>query len=96
LALPDDTRVFVCHDYKAPGRDTYAWETTIADQRASNIHIHHGIDEPTFVSMRETRDATLSMPKLILPSVQVNMRAGQLPEPEDNGVRYLRLPLNVL
>lgn len=96
LGLPDDTRVFVCHDYKAPGRDTYAWETSIAAQRASNIHIHHGVDEATFVAMRETRDATLSMPKLILPSVQVNMRAGQLPEPEDNGVRYLRLPLNVL
>ncbi|CAM4306018.1 MBL fold metallo-hydrolase [Bordetella muralis] len=95
LALPDATRVFVCHDYKAPGRDVYAWETTIADQRASNIHVHAGIDEQTFVAMREKRDATLSMPKLILPSIQVNMCAGQLPAPEDNGVRYLKLPLNV-
>jgi glyoxylase-like metal-dependent hydrolase (beta-lactamase superfamily II) len=96
LALPDDTRVFVCHDYKAPGRDVYAWETTIAQQRTSNIHIHQGVDEQTFVTMRESRDATLSMPKLILPSIQVNMCAGHLPEPEDNGVRYLKLPLNVL
>lgn len=96
LALPDETRVFVCHDYKAPGREDYAWETTIALQRSGNIHIHRGIDEQTFVTMRETRDATLSMPKLILPSIQVNMCAGNLPEPEDNGVRYLKLPLNSL
>ncbi|CAM4383316.1 MBL fold metallo-hydrolase [Bordetella tumbae] len=95
LALPDATRVFVCHDYKAPGRDIYAWETTIADQRAANIHVHSGVDEQAFVAMREKRDATLSMPKLILPSIQVNMCGGQLPAPEDNGVRYLKLPLNV-
>ncbi|OZI54330.1 MBL fold metallo-hydrolase [Bordetella genomosp. 4] len=96
LALPDATRVFVCHDYKAPGRDEYAWETTIADQRRANIHVHAGVDEQTFVAMREKRDATLSMPKLIIPSIQVNMCAGRLPEPEDNGVRYLKLPLNTL
>jgi len=96
LALPDTTRVFVCHDYKAPGRDDYAWETTIADQRRANIHVHAGVDEQTFVAMREKRDATLSMPKLIIPSIQVNMCAGRLPEPEDNGVRYLKLPLNTL
>jgi len=96
LALPDATRVFVCHDYKAPGRDRFAWETTIGQQRAHNIHIHDGIDEMTFVTMREARDATLSMPTLMLPSIQVNMCAGRLPEPEDNGVRYLKVPLNVL
>ncbi|WP_236844382.1 MULTISPECIES: MBL fold metallo-hydrolase [unclassified Bordetella] len=96
LALPEQTRVFVCHDYTAPPRDVYAWETTIGQQRASNIHVHDGIDEPTFVAMREKRDATLSMPKLMLPSVQVNMQAGHLPEPEDNGVRYLKVPLNTL
>ena len=96
LALPDATRVFVCHDYKAPGRDEYAWETTIADQRMTNIHVHAGVDEQTFVAMRQKRDATLSMPKLIIPSIQVNMCAGHLPEPENNGVRYLRLPLNAL
>lgn len=96
LTLPDATRVFVCHDYKAPGRDIYAWETTIAQQRAANIHVHSGIDKQTFVTLRETRDATLPMPELILPSIQVNMCAGQLPEPEDNGIRYLKLPLNAL
>lgn len=96
LALPDETRVFVCHDYKAPGRDTYAWETTIGQQRSANVHIHSGIDEQSFVTMREARDATLSMPKLILPSIQVNMCAGNLPPAEDNGVRYLKVPLNML
>lgn len=96
MALPAPTRVFVCHDYKTPTRDVYAWETTIARQRADNIHIHQGIDEQAFVAMRQKRDATLAMPKLMLPSVQVNMRAGHLPEPEDNGVRYLKVPLNAL
>ncbi|CAM4134693.1 MBL fold metallo-hydrolase [Bordetella tumulicola] len=96
LALPDATRVFVCHDYKAPGRDEYVWETTIAAQRGANIHAHEGIDEQTFVAMREKRDATLSMPKLLIPSIQVNMQGGRLPPPEDNGVRYLKLPLNML
>lgn len=96
LALPDETRLFLCHDYKAPGRDTYVWESTVAAQRADNLHIHDGIDEDGFVAMREARDATLAMPKLILPSVQVNIRAGHFPEPEANGVSYLKLPLNLL
>ena len=94
--LPDETRLFMCHDYKAPGRDEYAWETTVAEERARNIHVHDGIDEQTFVQMRESRDATLGMPRLILPSVQVNMRAGNLPEAEDNGVRYLKIPVDAL
>jgi glyoxylase-like metal-dependent hydrolase (beta-lactamase superfamily II) len=96
LALPSETRVFICHDYKAPGRDQFAWETTVADQRASNIHCRDGIDEAQFVAMRTARDATLSMPKLILPSVQVNMYGGRLPEPEGNGRRYLKIPINSL
>ena len=96
MALPDDTRVFLCHDYKAPGRDTYAWESTIGAERNSNVHVHAGVDEETFVHTRETRDATLPTPRLILPSLQVNMRAGNLPEPETNGVRYLKLPLDLL
>jgi glyoxylase-like metal-dependent hydrolase (beta-lactamase superfamily II) len=96
LALPPETRLFLCHDYKAPGRDTYQWETTVAEQRASNVHVRDGVTEDEFVAMREARDKTLSMPKLIIPSIQVNMRAGNLPEPEDNGVRYLKVPLNRL
>lgn len=96
LALPGETRVFLCHDYKAPGRDAYAWETTIASERTSNVHVHQGVSEDEFVAMREARDRTLSMPKLILPSIQVNMRAGHLPEPESNGTRYLKLPLDIL
>jgi glyoxylase-like metal-dependent hydrolase (beta-lactamase superfamily II) len=96
LQLPDDTRVFLCHDYKAPGRDAFVWETTIGAERTGNIHIREGVSEIEFVAMREARDATLSMPRLILPSIQINMRAGQLPDPEDNGVRYLKLPLDVL
>ena len=96
LALPDATRVFLCHDYKAPGRDTYAWETTIAAERTANVHVHEGVSEEAFVAMREARDKTLSMPRLILPSIQVNMRAGHLPEPESNGTRYLKLPLDIL
>ena len=94
--LPADTRVFLCHDYRSPQRDFYAWETTIADERAGNIHVHDGVAEAAFVAMRQARDRTLDMPRLILPSVQVNMRAGQLPEPEANGTRYLKLPLNLL
>ncbi|WP_395019207.1 MBL fold metallo-hydrolase [Dongia sp.] len=94
FALPPETRVFLCHDYKAPGRDEYRWETTIAEQRARNVHIHEGVTEAAFVAMRSSRDKTLSMPKLILPSVQINMRAGILPEPESNGVRYLKLPVD--
>lgn len=96
LALSPETRLFLCHDYKAPGRDKYAWETTVAEQRKSNLHVRDGVTEDEFVAMREARDKTLSMPKLIIPSIQVNMRAGDLPEPEDNGVRYLKMPLNRL
>jgi glyoxylase-like metal-dependent hydrolase (beta-lactamase superfamily II) len=95
LALPDTTRLFMCHDYQPDGR-ALQYMTTVAEQRASNIHIRQGIDEDVFVQMREARDATLEMPVLILPSVQINMRAGHLPEPEDNGVRYLKIPLNAL
>jgi glyoxylase-like metal-dependent hydrolase (beta-lactamase superfamily II) len=96
LALPGETRMFLCHDYKAEGRDEYAWETTIAAQRAGNIHVRDGVSEDEFAAMREARDKTLDMPRLILPSVQVNIRAGLLPEPEENGVSYLKLPLNLL
>jgi len=94
LSLPDNTRLFLCHDYKAPGRDNYAWETTVAKQRADNLHIHNKISEKEFVAMREARDKTLSMPDLIMPSVQVNIRAGELPNADENGVRYLKIPLN--
>ena len=96
LSLPESTRLFLCHDYKAPGRDTYAWETTVAEQRSGNVHLHDGISEDDFVAMRKARDATLDMPRLILPSIQVNMRGGHFPEPEENGVSYLKLPLNRL
>ena len=91
--LPDDTRVFVCHDYGPGGRE-FACETTIGEQKRSNIHVHDGTTLEQFVEMRETRDASLAMPTLILPAVQTNIRAGELPEPESNGVRYLKLPLN--
>jgi glyoxylase-like metal-dependent hydrolase (beta-lactamase superfamily II) len=96
FALPGDTRLFMCHDYKAPGRDDFRYQTTVAEQRALNVHVHEGISEADFVAMRSARDATLGMPMLILPSVQVNMRAGQLPPAEDNGTRYLKIPLDVL
>ena len=96
FALPGDTRLFMCHDYKAPGRDDFRYQTTVAEQRALNVHVHEGISEADFVAMRSARDATLGMPLLILPSVQVNMRAGQLPPAEDNGTRYLKIPLDVL
>lgn len=96
LALPDEARVFLCHDYKAPGRDAFAWEATIGAQRRNNIHVHEGVSQAQFVALREARDRTLDMPRLILPSVQVNMRGGRLPEPEANGVRYLKIPLNAL
>ena len=95
LALPDDTRIFTCHDYKAPGRDVYAFESTVKEQRENNAHIA-GKSEDEFVAMREERDAALSMPKLILPAVQVNMRAGALPPAEENGVSYLKIPVNAL
>jgi glyoxylase-like metal-dependent hydrolase (beta-lactamase superfamily II) len=94
LSLPASTRLFMCHDYLPKGREKYVWETSVAEQRADNIHIHDGISEDEFVTMRTARDKTLDMPRLILPSVQVNMRAGHLPPPEDNGVRYLKVPLN--
>jgi len=96
LALPEETRIFLCHDYKAPDRDEFVWETNVGAQRAHNIHVHEGITEDEFVSMREARDATLDMPRLILPSVQVNMRAGHMPPPEDNGTSYLKIPINML
>jgi len=96
LALPDATRIFVGHDYKAPGREVFAWESTVAEQKARNIHIGAGRSKADFVALRQARDATLEMPRLILPSLQVNMRAGQMPEPEANGTSYLKLPLNQL
>jgi len=94
LSLPDDTRIFVCHDYKAEGRDVYAWETTVGAQKALNKHIGAGKSREDFIAMRTARDAQLAMPRLIIPSLQVNMRAGQMPEPEDNGVSYLKVPMN--
>ncbi len=96
FALPDETRLFMCHDYKAPGRDAFAWETTVGEQKAKNKHVHEGVTEAEFVKMRTERDAQLEMPVLILPSVQVNMRAGDLPPAEDNGTRYLKIPLDAL
>ena len=95
LAYPPETRVFMCHDYPPPSRQA-RWETTVAEQRAHNIHARDGISEDEFVAMREARDATLDMPTLLLPSVQVNVRAGELPPPEENGLSYLKIPLNVI
>jgi glyoxylase-like metal-dependent hydrolase (beta-lactamase superfamily II) len=96
LSLPEETRIFVGHDYKAPGRDEYAWETTVGEQKAKNIHVGAGKSRDEFVQMRETRDATLAMPKLIIPSLQVNMRAGQMPPADDQGNVYLKVPVNKL
>ena len=96
LSLPEQTSLHLCHDYKAPGRDTYAWETTVGEEREHNVHVHDGVSEDEFVAMREERDATLGMPRLILPSIQVNMRGGHMPEPEENGTTYLKLPVNKL
>ena len=96
LALPPQTRLFLCHDYKAPGRDVFAWETTVAEQRARNRQAHDGISEDEFVALRTKRDKELEMPVLILPSIQVNMRAGNMPPPEANGAVYLKLPVNRL
>lgn len=96
LSLPDQTGLHLCHDYKAPRRDFYAWETSIGDERLHNVHVREGVSEDEFVAMREARDATLGMPRLILPSIQVNIRGGRLPEPEDNGTRYLKLPIDTL
>ena len=94
LELPPETRLFMCHDYKAPGRDEYRWETTVADERR-NVHLAACVSEDEFVRMREARDATLSTPKLLLPSIQVNIRAGRLPPAEENGVSYLRIPVRL-
>lgn len=94
LSLPSETRLFLCHDYKAPNRDEYQHETSVAEQRAHNVHVHEGVSEEEFVKMRTERDATLGMPRLILPSVQVNMRAGQMPPAEENGQVYLKVPID--
>jgi len=94
--LPDETRLFTCHDYKVSGRDIFAWESTVSEQRRSNIHIHEGISKKSFAAFRNERDLTLAMPQLILPSIQVNIRAGDMPPPEADGVSYLKVPVNVL
>lgn len=96
LSLPDETRLFLCHDYKAPGRDEYAWETTVGQQREGNVHVKDGVTEEEFVAMRSARDKTLAMPNLIMPSVQVNIRGGRLPDPEENGVSYIKIPVNAV
>ncbi|PVH30802.1 MBL fold metallo-hydrolase [Pararhodobacter oceanensis] len=96
LALPDETRVFVGHDYKAPGREEFAWETTVAEQKAFNVHVGAGKPAEDFIAMREERDSTLAMPRLIIPSLQVNMRGGQMPPAEDNGKTYLKVPVDGL
>jgi hypothetical protein len=96
FALPGQTRMFLCHDYKAPGRDAYTWETTVAEQRAHNVHVGGGVSEEAFVAMRTARDANLKAPKLILASVQANIRAGALPEPDAMGRRFFKLPLDAL
>lgn len=93
MALPAETRLFMCHDYKAPGRDTYAWETTVGEQRKKNVHVKDGVTEDEFVAMRTARDVTLAAPRLLLPSIQVNIRAGKFPPAEANGVRYLAIPV---
>lgn len=95
LSLPAETRLFLCHDYKAPDRDDYRWDTTVSEQRQHNVQVHDGITEDEFVAMREARDATLTAPKLLLPSIQVNVRAGRFPQAEANGVRYLRIPVRL-
>ncbi len=93
LSLPPETRLFMCHDYKAPGRDDYRWESTVAEQRRNSVHVHDGVAEDDFVAMRDARDATLAVPRLLLPSIQVNVRAGRLPAAEANGVSYLKIPV---
>ncbi len=93
LALPDETRLLLCHDYKAPGRDDYRWETTVGEQRRASVHVHDGVSEDDFVAMRERRDDGLSVPKLLLPAIQVNIRAGRFHRAEANGVSYLRIPV---
>lgn len=94
--LPAQTRLFTCHDYKAPGREYYAWQSTVAEQRAANVHIREGVSEQEFIEFRTARDATLGVPKLMLPSIQVNIRAGKMPPAEDNGVAYLKLPIDAI
>jgi glyoxylase-like metal-dependent hydrolase (beta-lactamase superfamily II) len=96
LSLPPDTRLFMCHDYKAPGRDHYAWETTVSEQRTRNAHVRDGVEEGAFVAMREARDAKLAAPLLLLPSIQVNIRAGKLPPAESNDVHYLKIPVQLV
>jgi len=96
LSLPDDTKIFVGHDYKAPGREDFAWETTVGEQKAKNIHVATDKDKDAFINMRTKRDSELSLPKLIVPAIQVNMRAGQMPEAEENGQVYLKVPVNAL
>lgn len=96
MALPDETRVFVCHDYKAPGRENFAWESTVGDQKRRNVHIGAGRSMDDFVALRQARDASLAMPRLIIPSLQVNMRAGHMPPPEPDGKTYLKVPINGL
>ena len=93
MALPPETRLFICHDYKAPGRNEYAWETTVREQREKNIHVKDGVTEDEFVATRTARDSKLSAPRLLLPSIQVNIRAGNFPPAEANGVRYLTIPV---
>jgi len=95
LALPRETRLFMCHDYKAPGRDEFRWETTVGEQLDRNIHIGGGVSEDDYVAMREARDATLPVPKLLYPSIQVNLRAGRLPPAEAGGAHFLKIPLSV-
>jgi len=96
LSLPAETRLFMCHDYKAPGRDAYAWETTVGEERARNVHVHQGVSEDEFVAMRTKRDATLAAPLLLLPSIQVNIRAGKFPPAEVDGVHYLKVPIRLV
>jgi glyoxylase-like metal-dependent hydrolase (beta-lactamase superfamily II) len=96
MRLPDKTRVFLCHDYKAPNREVFVWETTMLAERTANVHLHQDVTEDQFVEMRTQRDATLEMPRLILPSIQVNMRGGHLPPPEEDGTSYLKIPVNKL
>jgi glyoxylase-like metal-dependent hydrolase (beta-lactamase superfamily II) len=95
LALPRETRLFMCHDYKAPGRATYAWESTVGEERDRSVHVHDGVTEDEFVAQRQARDATLPAPRLLLPSIQVNIRAGRFPPAEANGVRYLKIPVKL-
>jgi glyoxylase-like metal-dependent hydrolase (beta-lactamase superfamily II) len=95
LSLPPETRLFMCHDYKTPGRERYAWETTVGEERTNNVHVKDGVSEEEFVAMRQARDATLAPPELLMPSIPVNMRAGKLPPADENGVRYLKIPVRL-